>query len=130
VALVSEANTALGVTVVDESWSRCAVTDRVEAVTASDSFVGDIGIIATGASALPSGATSSVSHRTTGPRNNAPRSRPRSKRAAHDPIIVKGGTFYMVSRRRYNVLGASLKNAVNRAPASAKCSASCAMLST
>ena len=63
VALVSEANTALGVTVVDEVVVKvCSDGTRVEAVTASDSFVGDIGIIATGASALPSGATSSGGH--------------------------------------------------------------------
>jgi len=106
---VSEANTALGVTVVDE----------VVVKVCSDG---------TAWRPLPHRIPSSAilhhrhrgervaewrdvirwSHRTTGPRNNAPRSRPRSKRAAHDPIIVKGGTFYMVSRPGgYNVLGAS-----------------------
>jgi glycine oxidase len=110
VALVSEANTALGVTVVDEVVVKvCSDGTRVEAVTASDSFVGDIGIIATGASALPSGATSSGGHTVRPVHGITLRVRGLDRSA--QPMIrsfVKGGTFYMVSRPGgYNVLGAS-----------------------
>lgn len=110
VALVSEANAELGVTVVNDAvLSVCGDGTRVEAVTTSDTFVGDIGIIATGANALPSGATSSGS--------NAVRPvhgvtvRVRGLDRSTQPMIrsfVRGATFYMVSRPGgYDVLGAS-----------------------
>jgi len=72
----------------------CSDGTRVEAVTASDSFVGDIGIIATGASALPSGATSSGGHTVRPVHGITLRVRGLDRSA--QPMIrsfVKGGTF-------------------------------------
>jgi glycine/D-amino acid oxidase-like deaminating enzyme len=90
VALVSEANTALGVTVVDEVVVKVCRDPRGGRYR--------IGFLRRrywhhrhrGERVAERRDVIRWSHRTTGPRNNAPRSRPRSKRAAHDPIIREG----------------------------------------
>jgi glycine oxidase len=110
VTLVSEANAELGVTVVNDAvLSVCGDDVRVEAVTTSDTFVGDIGIIATGANVLPRGATTSGSNAVRPVHGVTVRVRGIDRSA--QPMIrsfVRGGTFYMVSRPGgYNVLGAS-----------------------
>lgn len=110
VAYVSEANARLGVTVVNDAVvSVCGDGSHVEATTAHDSFVGDIGILATGAGALPKGATSSGRHVVRPVHGITVRVRGIDRSA--QPMIrsfVRGNTFYMVSRPGgYNVLGAS-----------------------
>jgi glycine oxidase len=110
VAHVSEANAHLGVTIVNEvvasvSGEGC----EVEAVTASGSFVGDIGIIATGAAAPPAGATTSGEHVIRPVHGITVRVKGIDR--STQPMIrsyVKGNMVYMVSRPGgYDVLGAS-----------------------
>lgn len=110
VAVVSEANAELDVTVVNETvLSVSGDGSRVEAVTASETFAGDIGIIATGANALPTGATTSGIHSVRPIHGITVRVRGLDR--SSQPMIrsfVKGNTFYMVSRPGgYDVLGAS-----------------------
>ena len=110
VADVSEANAQLGVTIVSDSVvSVCGDGRHVEAVTAHDSFEGDVGIIATGAGALPKGATPSGSHVVRPVHGMTVRVRGIDR--STQPMIrsfVRGNTFYMVSRPGgYDVLGAS-----------------------
>ena len=110
VALVSEANDDLDVTVVNEAVvSVCGDGTQVKATTASDTFVGDVGIIATGANTLPSGATTSGRHAVRPIHGITVRVRGIDR--STQPMIrafVRGGTFYMVSRPGgYDVLGAS-----------------------
>ncbi len=110
VAHVREANAALGVTMIEDSVvSVCGDGTRVEAKTGSESFVGDIGIIATGANDLPQGAATSGSHTVRPIHGITVRVRGIDRSA--QPMIrsfVRGSTFYMVSRTGgYNVLGAS-----------------------
>ncbi len=110
VARVSEANAALGVTMVDEAViSVSGDGARVEASTASDSFGAELGIIAVGANALPDGANPSGRHTVRPIHGITVRVRGLDRSA--QPMIrsyVRGGTFYMVSRPGgYNVLGAS-----------------------
>ena len=110
VAVVSEANSVLDVTVVNETVvSVSGDGTRVEAVTASGSFVGDIGIIANGANALPTGATTSGSHSVRPIHGITVRVRGLDR--SSQPMIrsfVRGKSFYMVSRPDgYDVLGAS-----------------------
>jgi glycine oxidase len=110
VAYVSEANALLGVTVVEESvLAVCGDGTHVEAVTALDGFYGDLGVIATGASALPDGAVSSGQHRVRPIHGVTVRVHGFDRSA--QPMIrsfVRGNTFYMVSRHGgYSVLGAS-----------------------
>jgi glycine oxidase len=110
VEVVSEANATLDVTVVDEAVVNvCSDAHGVKATTASGEFVGDIGIMATGAYPMPSGANASGIHSVRPIHGVTVRVRgvDRSSR----PMIrsfVRGATFYMVSRPGgYNVLGAS-----------------------
>ena len=110
VAYVSEANAQLGVTIVSDSVvSVCGDGRHVEAVTAHDSFEGDVGIIATGAGALPKGATPSGNHVVRPIHGITVRVRGIDR--STQPMIrsfVRGNTFYMVSRPGgYDVLGAS-----------------------
>jgi glycine oxidase len=110
VGVVGEANTVLGVTTVhDTVISVCGDVHGVQATTASDTFVADIGILATGADALPVGALTSGSHLVRPIHGVTVRVRGIDRSA--QPMIrsfVRGGTFYMVSRPGgYNVLGAS-----------------------
>jgi glycine oxidase len=110
VAHVREANAALGVTMIeDDVVSVCSDGACVEAKTGSDSFVADIGIIATGANDLPQGATTS-GHHTVRPVHGIT-VRVRGVDRSAQPMIrsfIRGNTFYMVSRTGgYNVLGAS-----------------------
>jgi glycine oxidase len=110
VAQVSEANAQLGVTVVHQAVIRVSGdADHVEAHTADESFVGDVGIIATGAGALPSGASPSGEHVVRPVHGITVRVRGLDRSA--QPMIrsfVKGNTVYVVSRPGgYNVLGAS-----------------------
>ena len=110
VAYVSEANEALGVSIVQEVVvSVGGDGTRVEATTPSDSFVGDIGVIATGAGALPTGAVTSGKHVVRPIHGITVRVRGIDRSA--QPMIrsfVRGSTVYMVSRPGgYDVLGAS-----------------------
>jgi glycine oxidase len=110
VALVNEANTQLGVTIVNEMVASVSSDDsRVEAITDSGPFVGDIGVIATGAVAPPSGATTSGAHVIRPVHGITVRVKGIDR--SEQPMIrsyVKGNTLYMVSRPGgYNVLGAS-----------------------
>jgi glycine oxidase len=110
VALVSEANVALGVSMIGEAVIEVSSDGtRVVATTDSATFVGDIGIIATGANALPVGATTSGRHVVRPVHGITVRVRGIDRSA--QPMIrsfVRGATFYMVSRPGgYNVLGAS-----------------------
>jgi glycine oxidase len=110
VAYVREANAELGVTMIEDAViSVCGDGTRVEAKTASDSFAGDIGIIATGANPLPAGAITSGSH-TVRPIHGIT-VRARGIDRSTQPMIrsfVRGSSFYMVSRPGgYDVLGAS-----------------------
>jgi glycine oxidase len=110
VDLVSEANALLGVTTVhDTVINVCSDLRGVQAATASDTFEADIGILATGADALPAGALTSGSHLVRPIHGVTVRVRGIDR--STQPMIrsfVRGGTFYMVSRPGgYNVLGAS-----------------------
>jgi glycine oxidase len=110
VALVSEANANLGVTIVREAVAQVRSDGtRVQAVTESGEFVGDMGVIATGASPPPPGATTSGAHVIRPVHGITVRVKGIDRSA--QPMIrsyVKGNTFYMVSRPGgYNVLGAS-----------------------
>jgi glycine/D-amino acid oxidase-like deaminating enzyme len=110
VAYVREANALLGVTVIEDAvLSVCGDDVRVEAVTEDDSFEGDVGVLATGASVLPRGAVTSGQH-TVRPIHGIT-VRVRGIDRSLQPMIrsfVRGNTFYMVSRPGgYNVLGAS-----------------------
>jgi glycine oxidase len=82
---------------------------HVEAVTSSGSFVGDVGIIATGAAGLPDGVVASGDHVVRPVHGITVRVRGIDRSA--QPMIrsfVRGNTFYMVSRPGgYDVLGAS-----------------------
>ncbi len=109
VSYVSEANRQLGVTTVEEEVVRvCGDGVHVGAFTASDSFSGDLGIIATGALGLPPGVSSS--QHVVRPIHGIT-VRVRGIDRSEQPMIrsfVRGSTFYMVSRPGgYNVLGSS-----------------------
>lgn len=110
VAHVGEANARLGVTIITETVTRVGDDgNHVEAITDSGAFVGDIGIIATGAAAPPPGATTSGDHVIRPVHGITVRVKGLDRSA--QPMIrsyVKGNTFYMVSRPGgYGVLGAS-----------------------
>jgi glycine oxidase len=110
VSFVRHANEQLGVSVIEETVLRvCGDANRVEAVTSSGSFVGDVGIIATGAGVLPEGAVVSGEHVVRPIHGITVRVRGIDR--SSQPMIrsyVRGNTFYMVSRPGgYNVLGAS-----------------------
>jgi glycine oxidase len=110
VAFVRRANEELGVTVIDETVVRvCGDAEHAEALTSNGSFVGDVGIIATGASILPTGAVTSGAHVVRPIHGITVRVRGLDR--STQPMIrsyVRGNTFYMVSRPGgYNVLGAS-----------------------
>jgi glycine oxidase len=98
------------VTIVSDAVvSVCGDGRHVEAVTERDSYEGDVGIIATGAGALPKGATPSGRHVVRPIHGITVRVRGIDRSA--QPMIrsfVRGNTFYMVSRPGgYDVLGAS-----------------------
>jgi glycine oxidase len=110
VAFVSEANAALGVSMIEEAVIKVSSDGaRVEATTASETFIGDIGIIAVGANALPAGATTSGRHVVRPVHGITVRVHGIDR--SSQPMIrsfIRGSTFYMVSRPGgYDVLGAS-----------------------
>jgi len=110
VTFLSEANAELGVSMIEEAViSMTGDGTRVEATTESETFAGDIGIVATGAYALPFGATTSGRHVVRPVHGITVRVRGIDRSA--QPMVrsfVRGATFYMVSRPGgYNVLGAS-----------------------
>lgn len=110
VGYVSEANALLGVTVVEDAVVRvCGDGTHVEAITARDTFHGDFGVIATGASALPDGAETSGQHSVRPIHGITIRVQGIDR--SSQPMIrsfVRGNTFYMVSRPGgYSVLGAT-----------------------
>jgi glycine oxidase len=110
VARLREANEILGVgTVEDAVLSVSGDESHVEARTAHDVFEGELGIMATGAGALPSGAVASGEHAVRPIHGITVRVRGIDR--STQPMIrsfVRGATFYMVSRPGgYNVLGAS-----------------------
>lgn len=110
VALLSQANETLGVTVVNETVLEvCSDDDTVSATTVSGTLVADFGIIATGACSLPHGATTSGQHVVRPVHGITIRVRGLDRSA--QPMVrafVRGSTVYLVSRPGgYNVLGAS-----------------------
>jgi glycine oxidase len=110
VSFVRHANEQLGVSVIEETVLRvCGDEHHVEAITSSGSFVGDVGIIATGAGVLPEGAVVSGEHVVRPIHGITVRVRGIDR--STQPMIrsyVRGNTFYMVSRPGgYDVLGAS-----------------------
>jgi len=110
VEFVSEANRTLDVSFVDEAVLHVGGdANGVKATTASGEFVGDIGIMATGAFPVPSGVTTSGTHSVRPVHGITVRVRGIDR--SSQPMIrsfVKGSTVYMVSRPGgYNVLGAS-----------------------
>jgi glycine oxidase len=110
VSFVRRANEQLDVALIEEAVVKvCAHDDQVEAVTSSGSFVGDVGIIATGAGLLPAGAVVSGQHVVRPIHGITVRVRGIDRSA--QPMVrsfVRGNTFYMVSRPGgYDVLGAS-----------------------
>jgi glycine oxidase len=110
VSLLAQANQLLGVTMVHDSvLNVCGDELRVKASTGSDTFDADLGIIATGANALPTGAGTSGQHIVRPVHGITVRVRGIDRSA--QPMIrsfVRGSTVYMVSRPGgYNVLGAS-----------------------
>ncbi len=110
VALLASANELLGVTVVYQSvLNVCDDEAHVKATTESDTFGADLGIIATGANALPVGAGTSGQHIVRPVHGITVRVHGIDRSA--QPMIrsfVRGSTVYMVSRPGgYNVLGAS-----------------------
>ena len=110
VAHLSVANCYLGVTVVEDAVTNVSNDHtHVTALTASGSFEGDIGIIATGAGALPPGARTSGQHEIRPVHGITVRVKGIDRSA--QPMIrsyVKGNTFYMISRPGgYDVLGAT-----------------------
>lgn len=110
VALLVLANELLGVTVVHQSVLN-VYDDRahVRATTESETFGADLGIIATGANELPTGAGTSGQHTVRPVHGITVRVRGMDRSA--QPMIrsfVRGHSVYMVSRPGgYNVLGAS-----------------------
>lgn len=107
---MSAANDLLGVTIIEDAVTNVRFNGaHVEALTDSGSFDGDIGIIATGASAPPSGVTWSGRHEIRPVHGVTVRVQGLDR--SSQPMIrsyVKGNTFYMVSRPGgYNVLGAT-----------------------
>jgi len=110
VSLFTNANEILGVNVVHQTVLNVADDDaRVTATTESDTFCADLGIIATGANALPVGAETSGQHIVRPVHGITVRVRGIDR--STQPMIrsfVCGSTVYMVSRPGgYNVLGAS-----------------------
>ena len=110
VTLLIAANEQLGVTVVRETvLTVCDDGTRATATTASDTFSADLGIIATGANALPDGALTSGQHVVRPVHGITVRVRGIDR--SSQPMIrsfIRGSTVYMVSRPGgYNVLGAS-----------------------
>jgi glycine oxidase len=110
VSLLASANELLGVTVVRESvLNVCDDDAHVAVTTESDTFGADLGIIATGANALPVGAATSGQHIVRPVHGITVRVRGFDRSA--QPMIrsfVRGRSVYMVSRPGgYNVLGAS-----------------------
>jgi glycine oxidase len=110
VEFVSEANRSLDVSFIDEAvMNVCGDAVGVKVTTASGEFEGDIGIMATGAYPIPSGATTSGNHSIRPIHGITVRVRGFDR--SSQPMIrsfVRGATFYMVSRPGgYNVLGAS-----------------------
>jgi glycine oxidase len=110
VSLLAQSNQLLGVTMVHDSvLNVCGDELRVKASTGSDTFDADLGIIATGANALPTGAGTSGQHIVRPVHGITVRVRGIDRSA--QPMIrsfVRGSTVYMVSRPGgYNVLGAS-----------------------
>ena len=110
VEYVSEANGRLGVELVREIVTSVSSDgSSVEATTASGRFVGDIGILATGADPLPAGAATSSNHSVRPIHGVTVRVKGLDRSA--QPMIrsfVRGDTFYLVSRPGgYNVLGSS-----------------------
>lgn len=110
VALLASANELLGVNVVHQSvLAVCDDGARVRVTTEFDTYDADLGIIATGANALPVGAETSGRHVVRPVHGITVRVRGLDRSA--QPMIrsfVRGRTVYMVSRPGgYNVLGAS-----------------------
>ncbi len=110
VALLSEANTTLGVQVLNEAVLKVGVDDGEAVVTtARGEYRGRLGILATGANALPSGAQCSGANSVRPVRGMTARVEGLDR--SDQPTIrafVHGRMFYMVSRPGgYNVLGAT-----------------------
>ena len=133
VSLLTDANEILGVNVVHQTVLNVATTTQGStATTESDTFCADLGIIATGANALPDGAADVGQHIVRPVHGITVRVRGIDR--STQPMIrsfVRGSTVYMVSRPGgYNVLGASSEERSEAGRKSASCSDYFAMLST
>jgi glycine oxidase len=110
VLLLTQANEALKVNVVREVVLEASSHgDHVEVVTPEGSYRGDAGILATGASALPSGVSQRAANIVRPVRGMTVRVQGLDR--STQPMLrafVRGRSFYMVSRPGgYGVLGAS-----------------------
>jgi glycine oxidase len=109
-ALLSKANESLGVTVVrDQVLSATTEPHHVVVTTADRSFRGDVGILATGARALPTGVAQRVANVIRPVRGMTVRVQGVDRSTLPTlRAFVRGRPFYMVSRPGgYCVLGAS-----------------------
>lgn len=110
IALLTKANATLGVTVVREKVL-IATTDggHVEATTVDQTFRGDVGILATGARALPQGVAERVANVVRPVRGMTVRVQGFDRSALPTlRAFVRGRSLYLVSRPGgYCVLGAS-----------------------
>ncbi len=109
-SVLSLANEKLGVTVIRETVTSVAVEGQhVVAVTDSNSFEGDVGILATGARPLPHGATEHAEHAIRPVRGMTVRVEGLDR--SEQPTLrafVRGRSWYLVSRPSgYCVIGAS-----------------------
>jgi glycine oxidase len=104
------ANDRLGVTLVRENVIAATASDgRIEVVTPTETYRGDVGILATGSRALPEGVAQRVSHVVRPVRGMTVRVRGIDR--SDQPVLrayVRGRSCYLVSRRGgYCVVGAS-----------------------
>lgn len=109
-SVLTRANVRLGVTLVRENViAATASGGKIEVVTPTETYRGDVGILATGSRALPEGVAQRVSHVVRPVRGMTVRVRGIDR--SDQPVLrayVRGRSCYLVSRRGgYGVVGAS-----------------------
>lgn len=109
-SLLTRANERLGVSVVRETVTRASgSSQQVEAATATNTYRGDVGILATGSRALPEGVAQRVAHVVRPVRGMTLRVRGVDR--SDQPVLrayVRGRSCYLLSRPGgYCVVGAS-----------------------
>ncbi len=109
-AILTRANDHLGVKLVREPVVAAAASDgRIEVITPTETYRGDVGILATGSRALPQGVAQRVAHVVRPVRGMTVRVRGIDR--SDQPMLrayVRGRSCYLVSRRGgYCVVGAS-----------------------